>query len=357
MEEQKEMRISPDRIRGGRIAYVDALKGFAMLCVVLGHVVDGYLDGNTYGQADTAMKGIFNLIYVFHMPLFMMISGYVYRTAYFSGKDPKGKSRLLRQIGNCTAVYLLFSVCWGLFKVLFSPFVNKGVPPTAILMIWAKPIPPYWYLYDLILFYIVFSLPCIRSLDRRVTSCLLLAGSILSQWITVDWFQLSGICRYALFFYLGISMAGRPEPPAGKSKAAVSFIAMAALLEAACWYGSVSGNFEMRTVPVLDVLAAGVISLALWLLFQRVGMLGNNSFLTMIGRHSLEIYVIHCFLTAGFRAVLPRIGIGNAWLSIVMNMAASTALPILFSMLCRRMGIYDLFFKPVTFFKAHSSKR
>lgn len=28
-----------------RISWIDSLKGFAMLCVVLGHVADGYLGG------------------------------------------------------------------------------------------------------------------------------------------------------------------------------------------------------------------------------------------------------------------------------------------------------------------------
>lgn len=327
-----------------------------MLCVVLGHVVDGYMAGNTYEWANAVMEGIYNLVYAFHMPLFMMISGYVYKVSYFSERNPDGKTRLHRQIWNCTAVYILYSVFWGLFKVMFNAFVNKSVSPTAILMIWAKPISPYWYLYELILFYVFFSMHCVRKLDCRVTFCLLLTVSIASSWITMDWFQLSGMCHYAIFFYLGTSIAGRSEPVVEKYKSEVFLITIAVLMEAICWYGSMSGSFGMNTVPILNVLAAGLISMALWQMFQRIGLMGNNRVLRLIGRYSLEIYVIHCFFTAGLRVVLPRIGVGNVWVSVALNTVVSTICPLLLSMLCRYLGIHDLFFRPITFLKTYSSR-
>lgn len=53
---------------------IDAIRGFAIILVVLGHVIQ-HLDPNFFNNP------LFNLIYSFHMPLFMFVSGYV---AYFS---------------------------------------------------------------------------------------------------------------------------------------------------------------------------------------------------------------------------------------------------------------------------------
>lgn len=53
-----------------RVIFIDNLKAFAIICVILGHALQ-YLAG-----ANPAGLVSFNLIYTFHMPLFMMMSGY-----------------------------------------------------------------------------------------------------------------------------------------------------------------------------------------------------------------------------------------------------------------------------------------
>ena len=52
-----------------RLLYFDNLKGFAILLVVLGHCIQ---------QCDTEgnYQFLYRLIYAFHMPLFMAVSGY-----------------------------------------------------------------------------------------------------------------------------------------------------------------------------------------------------------------------------------------------------------------------------------------
>lgn len=65
-----------------RSGYIDSLKGFGILCVVLGHVVNSYLSAGAYPKASTLMYRVFNIIYAFHMPLFMTISGFLFQKAY-----------------------------------------------------------------------------------------------------------------------------------------------------------------------------------------------------------------------------------------------------------------------------------
>lgn len=50
---------------GERIAYIDELKGLAIILVVLGHIVDG----------EEAFRSLYQFIYSFHMPLFMFLAG------------------------------------------------------------------------------------------------------------------------------------------------------------------------------------------------------------------------------------------------------------------------------------------
>lgn len=57
-------------MKGSRLAYFDALKLFAIYLVIWGHCINWYRLG--HGEDDV----IYRIIYSFHMPLFMMISGY-----------------------------------------------------------------------------------------------------------------------------------------------------------------------------------------------------------------------------------------------------------------------------------------
>ncbi len=59
-----------------RLGFVDTVKGIAIICVVLGHIANGYL--NSKIVPDTAVyQHIYNIVYSFHMPLFFLISGFV----------------------------------------------------------------------------------------------------------------------------------------------------------------------------------------------------------------------------------------------------------------------------------------
>jgi len=61
--------IKQDPVSLNRILWLDALKCFAMFLVIWGHVIQ-------YGVTDYLENDIHIGIYSFHMPLFMMISGF-----------------------------------------------------------------------------------------------------------------------------------------------------------------------------------------------------------------------------------------------------------------------------------------
>lgn len=55
-------------ISRNRISYIDQLKGIAIFLVVLGHVIEHNAGRDNF---------LWTLIYSFHMPLFMFVSGYL----------------------------------------------------------------------------------------------------------------------------------------------------------------------------------------------------------------------------------------------------------------------------------------
>ena len=60
-------------VKKKRESWLDACKGIAIVLVVIGHIIDGNMSkGLLSGQTWVV---VYNVIYLFHMPLFFVLSG------------------------------------------------------------------------------------------------------------------------------------------------------------------------------------------------------------------------------------------------------------------------------------------
>ena len=119
-----------------RIEHIDALKGFAIFCVLWGHSLQYLKNGYDFFH-----NPMFEFIYSFHMPLFFMVSGFFFRSSLkLNFKDflhKKGVQLLLPCVVWATIFYLMrfstaivngneqfFSNWLGELKPIFLP--NQG---------------------------------------------------------------------------------------------------------------------------------------------------------------------------------------------------------------------------------------
>lgn len=61
-----------------RVEWIDCCKGFAIVLVVIGHIIDGYTGAHLFDDYSDHMLSIYNCIYSFHMPFFFVVSGFVF---------------------------------------------------------------------------------------------------------------------------------------------------------------------------------------------------------------------------------------------------------------------------------------
>ena len=114
-----------------------------------------------------------------------------------------------------------------------------------------------------------------------------------------------------------------------------------------------SGRYIFTIPHISTMVAVGLVILFI-AAFRYLPVCSKSHAFQYIGRHSLEIFLFHCFFTAGNRIVLTKVGISNVWISLFANTVISITLPILLSLLLRKMHLDELAFKPFTFIVKHT---
>lgn len=323
-----------------REGWLDGLKGFAILLVILGHVLSGYLDAGAFPEAYASFYHVRTWIYSFHMPLFFVLSGYTFTLAYYrDGKLRKGG--FARQMFNLFWIYTLFALFQWWTKQLVPDLVNEAYDENTLRNMYVEPLGNYWYLYVL---FILYGLAALLRLPRWKPMWLLLLGgcAIAAADSHMDWIQLTQfrVIYHLPFFMLGSVLCRNKQLLKSAKLLGVSamYLSAAAMLYiflyARNWYGNWRFLIAVCTCYVM-----------LWQ-FNRFPRLSGFSLFQLCGRHCLELYLLHTFFTAGLRTLLPLWGITTPWLSVWVNFIISTGLSLLLAVLAGKLWIMDIIFRP-----------
>ncbi len=328
-----------------RIAYIDALKGFAILCVVFGHVANGQL---TDPFTQTAYFFVYNIIYTFHMALFILLSGEVFYHAYCKETSKGGqKGRIGIQIARLSILYFLWSLILGVFRMVFAEAVNTPVSWKDVLLIPVKPIKLYWYLFVLIIFYLFFGILRLARANIWIMLSVTFLLSIGSYFLSAGLcFDIKRVLYYAFFFFTGIVLArNKGKKLASEAQkillvALLFFVVLSIVLCIIFWTPSRYLNDRL----LVNWIIAISFSAGFYVLFQKVRWLGESKLLIYFGKHSLEIYLVHTFILSAVRYLLKRIGILTPGIHLVIGLLCGVMIPLLISFVLRKIHLYNVFF-------------
>lgn len=187
-----------------RLKEIDGAAGIAIILVVLGHALD-------YAIEDFYI--LKNVIYKFHMPFFMMISGLLF---YSSIPKIKNIVNYFKYVGDklkkLGVTYLIISLIYLSIKTYLNAETNEFIILKNFMYILIKPTYGVsiflWYIYVLMLFYLSFPLLFFLSFIKKNTIILILVGSLLYISPTFFYsFELNLFQDYFLFFSIGIFIA------------------------------------------------------------------------------------------------------------------------------------------------------
>lgn len=335
-----------------RVPWVDSVKGVAMISVVLSHVANGFRNAGLFANSGGGglLYTIENITSIYQMPLFCLISGFLFCFAYVTKTGELKREKVDGQILNFVALYVLWSFITWAVKMVFRSEINRNTQLGDILLIWCKPIDVLWYLYVLAAIYTVFRFDKIKNVPGKVLLVIMtlvgISGSVLNGDFLGGLFCINTTLYYSFIFYIGMFLAKRLQrDEALKKSETIAILSVGVIsvgLVALFW----SNEVKLNQMPVVNLITALGISFLIILLFMRVDFLQNLKILRYIGQHSIEIYVIHVFCTAGVRPIIRRLGISNLYISITVTFMLSVAIPLLIGQISKRLGMYDWVFKP-----------
>lgn len=325
---------SPDQ----RLTWVDALKGAAILFVVLGHGWRGLYERNLV--PDALFEAVDQRIYIFHMPVFFAAAGF-FLARQVLGKPPADfvKGRLLRLIWPMVLwTYIFIGI-----KVLAGHRANMPVTASDLLI---SPFPGYlhlWFLWALFLHqmavYGVLWLGRVGRITWAVLVLLMLGALALSVFPVGGITQLADwkVTYHAPFLILGMMLGrvllGRDLPPYAGWVAALVFV------------GFVLPVPHLGLSGTTKVLYAMIPTMGFIVMLKATSMarLPGVRILTVLGGASMAIYLAHTIFSATTREVLLALGVTSLPLHVLASVLAGVLGPYLFFLLARRLKLSGIF--------------
>lgn len=276
---------------------IDVLKGILILTVILGHALLGSLDDNVFRY----------IIYSFHMPLFIFISGYLInmrKIITLSGKGVLKKywSRMLRE--------------WMIALLVYTSLlcVTQSVSLKQLILYILMPYYHLWYVP--VLFLMILSAWIIerKIIDKTQRLLFFLVLSFFLIGIYNVGYSVFAEYRlhYFFFFYLGVVCKNINYPHCCRvSYLGGAFLLFLCIVLIFKLFGLDYSDYRIYFLLPLNI------ALCVWVI---VPLIGNNSLssdtLQYLGKESLHIYLWHVLIIF----VLKRLPISHlAYYGLVLG--------------------------------------
>lgn len=188
-----------------RIEWLAVLQGFSMLLVVLGHITLT----NTFQDPEYPIVATMErVIYSFHMPLFIFISGWLFYLTCIK-RNTTYKGMIKKKLSRLGIPFVFFTVVTMLIKLAMSSFVKRPVDINEIintfLLFSSNPLEEMWFITVLLILMAIYPVyQWLLNHDAMVwgLGAALVIYLVLPTDIKV--FRLSAVARMAPYFIAGI---------------------------------------------------------------------------------------------------------------------------------------------------------
>lgn len=252
---------------------VDMLRGIAVILVLAGHGLGLVLNDEGAGGG---YAFAYDMIYAFHMPLFFMISGYVYK----SNKEKVSKI-LIKNIIIFYIPYLFFNYLYWAERIIASRIFGLQLArndyPSAIQLLWTGD-SMTWFLLSMLLVKIVFNM-----LDIYASDVITLSVFSLLFWFSCIFPQnkLFYYLQWGIFFCVGYVIRRYFVDRKWMNIIYIACVNMFLI------------GVDRYILSGLDKFVKIFVGISIFIMYMSIENIPHNTFLALCGRNSMVIYMIN----------------------------------------------------------------
>jgi len=303
-------------LRTERLEFVEVCKGFAIFLVVFGHIVKS----GTSWSPDW-YEFIKGMVYKFHMPLFMGLSGYLFFYVDAPAKAMKNYSEFLKKrFARLLLPFFVFAFSVFFAKLIMSLWFDVDEKPRGLssllnVFVFNTESSPVFYLWYLVaLFFISLIVPVLLKYTSALIVFLL---SLIVYFFSIpDVFYINRVFWFLPFFMMG-GLFFKYEQVFFRNQKIVFWFSMLLFLmglyffERQPWGYLICGGFS---IPAALVLAKNANS------DSKV-----YESLSHFGKNSMVIYLLHVPLVGVLKILYPSVMFSSS-ISIVFVIFSLTAI-------------------------------
>jgi glucan biosynthesis protein C len=323
---------------------VETLRGAAIILVVMGHVIGSAADGGMKVADDSGWRHLYFTFAYLRMPLFTVISGWVY--ALFPVSIDKFLDFSIKKVRRIILPMMFVGTAYFLLQYIV-PGTNKTGVLSEIWRIYVFPYTLYWYLPSLFLVFILVGF--LDSFKQLSGFRLWLIYTVLAfVFLTVrdmiipesapNFFSYKGAIYLFPFFLVGVGLQRFNEFISNRYFTGLLMIVFFAglVVQQLGWYEIIQYNLDKKSGLGLMIGLSGTM-----LLFR---LKWKVSWLIYFGSYAYSIFLFHSFGTAAGRIALNRFGITYDLLIFTISLIVGMVLPIIAEMVFDRFGLTRVLF-------------
>lgn len=303
---------------------VDVLRGIAVVAVLLGHAIQrGFI-------VNYENKIIFKIIYSFHMPLFMLLSGYALHRYTKKWDSSFLKKRFLRLI--------IPTIVWSYIIYFMRSFNFVGIKEFVVfqdtVLDYTKALalhPDFiiWFLYIVFLCDVIFFIQnkIMKNKNEKLSILITIAVAILLFIIPNNNFGIPRLKIYFPIFSLGYYVSKY-------SDAIIKYLKFMIVPSVVIYLALFSRyNVAIDNVYIYYLISISAIiiiyNLVTWIKVESI-----YKFFAFFGKYSLEIYLCQC--------VCLNIGFGLGLLRAITIFITATTISVILAKLTNKSNITKL---------------
>lgn len=323
---------------------IETLRGLAIILVVMGHVIGSDNDGGMKVEDDSFLRHLYFTFQYLRMPLFTVISGWVYAL-----RPARADNLLDFSIKKIRRILLPLIFVGGVYYIMQSliPGTNYSYDLADIWMILIFPYTFFWYLQALFIVFIIIAAVDSKGLANTFTKWLLLFVISLALLYLRDTFIPQSFPNYfgfkmgiylLPFFLIGVGIKRFKTYFNNKLFVWVCALILITgiVVQQLIWYDII--EYKLNSSGGLGLLI-GVTGVIICL---RIHF--TIKWLVWMGSFAYTIFLFHSFGTSGGRIILYMLGIFNTPVVFFFSLILGLFLPILIELVLDKNGVTRMLF-------------